>query len=210
VGNQKYEGAGVNQLYNAGHDADTVAEELRTKASFELSGGEALWDLTSEQLSKRIDNFCEEVQALEDCLALVFFAGHGSAVMHKKTLVFEQHILGTNFACEDESEFRRHTALGHGACSVERHLIAHLCHAKPKAAVVLIDACRTVDLHWAMGSIPDFDPCPDRGLLLAYGCAPHKTAGDGKDMGVFTRRLVTVRTLAVVDSCLIFFTRAAP
>ena len=208
VGVQKYEQAELGKLQNSAADAETIADALRSKAGFRIFGGCELVNPSGQELLRHVYEFCEEVQGLEDCLALVYFSGHGTVKLktqneHREAM---HYLLAADFKL-DSMPGGEAAALDLTACNLERQILAKLHSAKLKAAVVLIDACRSTDdlsgepgTHKGWGGADNVRVShavgPDRKVLLACACAVYASASDGTasdGLGIFTRHILAVR-----------------
>jgi len=212
IGAQKYKEAELNRLHNSASDAETLAEVLRSKAGFELFRGGELVNPTGRQLTTHINAFCNAVNALEDCLALIYFSGHGTVdiVSHSQHREALHYLLATDYSERELGD--RDTALQHAACQLESQVVARLCGAK--AAVVLVDACRTApdlsaepEAHKGWGGDGSVRAShavnPVRNVLLSYACAAYSPASDGTaadGLGVFTRHILEVRSRCTVGA----------
>jgi uncharacterized caspase-like protein len=179
IGNNKYNG---NPLHSCVNDATDLSKELK-RIGFIVTLG---IDLNHEDMDKGIIRFTNSIKSGD--LILFFFAGHGMQWEDQNYLI----------PCDD-NRIVTQIDLKHRATNAQRVLELMSCE-KPFVIVYLLDCCRS---YWPpsiprdrsmLGSSRGMAPMSVlAGSLVAFACAPGKTAGDkasnGRN-GVFTYHLL--------------------
>jgi Caspase domain len=131
---------------NAENDVRTIAAKLQSQGGFELFNDDFLLNPTAAILKRELRKFLDDIKPSDGCLAVVYFSGHGTAealpVDHAHTL---HYLLAADY--DEDRRGGRDRAL-QLSCQLEADVLAKLGPAK--AAVVIIDACRsgTIASSW--------------------------------------------------------------
>lgn len=161
VGNNSYRDAA--RLINAKNDAQLMHmtfSKLGARSEVQL-------DLDSVSLTKSLTDFARKIQGRDIGIAWFFFSGHGAALDGKSLL------LGTDVSLQNP------TALKSSGFDLDR-LKGMLAQAKPRIAVVVIDACRNNPFQARGLDRPEKGIVPKRwdGTLVAYSTAEYTKALD--------------------------------
>lgn len=196
VGVKRY--ATLQVLHNPVADAESMADELAGPGGCELFEGQAHLNVDGGELIELVTAFCEEVSRSDKCLAVVYFSGHGAAEVAPDHQALH-YLLASDYT--EGGRGGRKAALAR-SCQLEQHVLAGLGGAK--AAVVLLDACRSapalssepeVSRGW-LGKVGAAPWLQQRNVFLGYACAPFTAASDGgQGLGAFTHHLMQVRAL---------------
>lgn len=181
VGNSAYDGP--NALVNPSNDAADMAEVL-TELGYKIFNDGPLSDLTRVEFEQLYQQFTNQLP--EDSIALVYYAGHGTASDNDNFLI----PIGAELVYQDNLPDR--------AVSV-RSLIGHLSrNNRTGLNIFLLDACRDNMLEargfeiglQRLGKLP-------LGTFIGYAAAEGQLAaeGTGRRNGIYTGELIkAIRT----------------
>ena len=149
-------------LRNPEHDADDVAEFLRT-ANFEVR---EIKNAHLAALKDAVKKFAEDVNRYE--VALVYYSGHG--------IEFQ----GRNYLIPVDASIKSDAEIPRMSLDLE-DMLTRINRMRPKAVVMIIDACRSTPLFASSRSLSAglADMRPPTGTLIAFSAAPGQTASDG-------------------------------
>jgi hypothetical protein len=174
IGNGAYQ---VGPLKNPTHDAKLMSETLKS-LGFEVIGGEAQLNLTREQLSTRILEFGDKLNATKGA-GVFYYAGHGVQVK------------GKNYLIPIDAKLEREEHIGIYAVPIDQ-ILQQMEGANNKLNLMILDACRnnpfpsstrSLSRGVKIGSAPS-------GTLILYATRPGKVSLDGdSDNSPFTKAL---------------------
>ncbi len=159
IGNSDYHSG---PLKNPRNDADDMAGFLRS-ADF------AVHEVKDADLKKLIDvttQFVDELKGAE--VGLIYYSGHGI------------EFRGQNYLIPVDAEIKRDEEIPRMAFDIAE-LLERVNRVKPRAVVLIIDACRNTPIFSAVrGSVGGLgDMRSPTGTVIAFSAAPGQTAADG-------------------------------
>jgi hypothetical protein len=173
IGNTQYK---TSPLINPRNDAMAMSRFLRSQG-FDVS---EFLDLPTQQISELSDVVRRKVDS--DTTLVVFYAGHG------------MQIEGRNYLPSPDASLSNLNTLRAGSISLD-NLLGMIHSFKPRASVVILDACR--DNPFAVGAVSKETPkglaraIAPPGTVIFYATRPGSTASDGSGAnGLFTEHLL--------------------
>ena len=179
IGNNKYT---LNPLQNCVNDAKDMSAAL-SRVGFHVT---TKTDLAYEKMDKQIEEFAGNIKSQD--FVLFFFSGHGVQWEDQNYLI----------PCDDD-RIKDWSDLKYRATNAQRFLEL-MSNRKPFTIIYLLDCCRT---YWLPSIARSRDPgnmsrgmapmSASGGSLIAFACAPGKTAADtapNHRNGVFTYNLL--------------------
>ena len=159
IGNAEYDS---RPLRNPEHDAEDVAEFLRS-ANFEVR---EIKNAHLAALKDAAKKFVEDVNRYE--VALVYYSGHG--------IEFQ----GRNYLIPVDASIKSDAEIPRMSLDLE-DMLTRINRMRPKAVVMIIDACRSTPLFASSRSLSAglADMRPPTGTLIAFSAAPGQTASEG-------------------------------
>lgn len=174
IGNGAYQ---VGPLKNPTHDAKLMSETLKS-LGFEVIGGEAQLNLTREQLSTRILEFGDKLNATKGA-GVFYYAGHGVQVK------------GKNYLIPIDAKLEREEHIGIYAVPIDQ-ILQQMEGANNKLNLMILDACRNNPFPSSTRSLTrgvKIGSAPS-GTLILYATRPGKVSLDGdSDNSPFTKAL---------------------
>lgn len=177
IGNTQYK---TSPLINPRNDAMAMSRLLRAQG-FDVS---EFLDLQTQQIADLSDVVRRKVDS--ETTLVVFYAGHG------------MQIEGRNYLPSPDASLSSLTALKAGSISLDE-LLGTIHSFKPRASVVILDACR--DNPFAVGAASKESPkglaraIAPPGTVIFYATRPGSTASDGLGTnGLFTEHLLREAT----------------
>ncbi|MBF0471540.1 MAG: caspase family protein [Gammaproteobacteria bacterium] len=177
IGNKDYNYA---PLINTVNDANVMAETLKN-LGFDVI---KKTDLDYQQMLVAIEKFKTKLQARQNGVGLVFFAGHGVSIK------------GVNYLLPIGKKYNTEAEVEQGAVNIDL-VMQSLKQGKSRVGFVVLDACRDNPFGEAKSrsismrgeGLARMDP--PTGTLIAYATAPGSIASDGSGKnGLFTSHLV--------------------
>ena len=176
IGNARYPDAPLN---NPEHDAHLIASTL-SRLGFEVTERENLGVM---EFRRVLRDYVRRLQD-EDGVAVFYYAGHAVQIGG------HNYLLPVDINLRDEDEVRD------DAVEIDEQLISRIAHARTRARIVILDACRD-DPYASMlarsgltrgGGLAEMSAS---GALIAYSSAPGQASEDGPPgtNSVYTRSL---------------------
>jgi hypothetical protein len=164
IGNGAYS---HGQLKNATYDAELMAETLK-ELGFEIVGGQALTDLSKEEMSLEIIKFGDHLRTTKG-VGLFYFAGHGVQVK------------GRNYLIPIGAKLDREEYVKVYGVEVDE-VLAQMEVAQNKMNLMVLDACRNNPFQSSYRSATrglKMQSAPS-GTLILYSTRPGMVAKDGQ------------------------------
>jgi hypothetical protein len=201
IGGYQYQ----SRLTATPNDARLVAGTL-TGLGFEMSGGQPLVDPDKRRFDAALSQFARDIQGAE--IAVFYYSGHG------------MQIDGRNWMIPTDGRSTRPSDLNQQHVGLH-NLMALIEQAKPKLALVILDACRNnPNQQVATRSFTTGDqPPPGQGLaavqapagtVIAFATAPDSISLDGPQGGYspYTEQLIKAMRQPGLDMFRVFNTAA--
>ncbi|MCC7284474.1 MAG: caspase family protein, partial [Acetobacteraceae bacterium] len=201
IGGYQYQ----SRLSATPNDARLVAGTL-AGIGFELSGGQPLVDPDKRRFDAALSQFAREIQGAE--IAVFYYSGHG------------MQIDGRNWMIPTDGRSTRPADLGQQHVGLHT-VLALIEQAKPKLALVILDACRNNPNQQvatrAFGTADSPAPGPGlaavqapAGTVVAFATAPDSVSLDGPAGGYspYTEQLIRAIRQPGLDMFRVFNTAA--
>ncbi|MCB1207103.1 MAG: caspase family protein [Verrucomicrobiae bacterium] len=166
IGNGAYENG--SPLRNPVTDAKDIAGSLK-RCQFDLIGGQALVDVSHEEMEQGISKFRKAAQEAD--VALFFFAGHGLEMD------------GTNYLVPTDAVVEEEYQVKHRTVSLTE-VMDSMAGSRGSLKIIILDCCRDNPLGRAWGrrlsrGLSAIDDTPD-GTIILFSAGPGKVASDGE------------------------------
>jgi Caspase domain len=158
IGNARYS---VGALTNPPNDVREIQAALKAVGFDDIR---VLQDADQKAMKKAIRDFGDKAEGAD--LAFLYYSGHGTQANGRN------YLIPINASIDKESDYEIEAVVANG-------VLEQIAGARPKAAVVVLDACRDNPVATARSGTKGLSRMDaPTGTMIAFSTAPNKTASD--------------------------------
>jgi murein DD-endopeptidase MepM/ murein hydrolase activator NlpD len=179
IGNAQYS---VGRLVKPPQDVREIESALKAAGFGEI---ETVFDADQRTMKRAIRDFGKKAEGAE--IAFLYYSGHGTQANG------ENYLIPVNAAIDKEADYEIEAVSANA-------LMRQIANARPKATIVVLDACRDNPVAFTRGGTKGLSRMDaPSGTMIAFSTAPNATASDQGHYAKVLARQIRTPGLELLD-----------